>query len=151
MKLLLKAIFLISLGCCKAVVASQPELIIDTHALAAKPLGKSWDATVLKWKRPNTAEEKYLPTESSVQLPRGSAVFIFRASDGSIQGELPVLPEHTRTMDSYLVDRPASIRVGPAIVTVPTHLVRESASTEVWWADSAGEWTSLGRIMAPKN
>ena len=146
MKLLFKAIFLMSLGYCEAVVASQPQIMIDTHALSAKPLGLSWDASALKWKQPNMTGEKNLPIDSDVQLPGGSAVFVFRASDGSIQGKLPVLPQYTRTMDSYLTDQPASIRDGPAIVTVPTHLVKQSTSAEVWWADSAGEWTRLGRI-----
>ena len=146
MKLLFKAIFLLSLGCCEAVVASQPQIMIDTHALSAKPLGLSWDASALKWKQPNMTGEKNLPIDFDVQLPRGSAVFVFRASDGSIQGELPVLPQYIRTMDSYLIDQSASIYNGPAIVTVPTHLIRESTSAEVWWADSAGEWTRLGRI-----
>jgi hypothetical protein len=151
MKLLLKAIFLMSLGCCEAVFASQPQIMIDTHALSAKPLGLSWDASALKWKQPNMTGEKNLPINSDVQLPIGSAVFVFHGSDGSIQGELPVLPQYTRTMDSYLIDQPASIHDGPAIVTVPTHLVRESTSTEIWWAESAGQWTNLGRITPPRD
>ena len=146
MKFLLKATISISLGCCQAAIASQPEIIIDTHRLAAKPLGLSWDATAVMWKQPNTTGGKNLPTKSNVQLDRGLAVFVFHGSDGSIQGELPVLPQYTRTMDSYLIDEPASIHDGPVIVTVPTHLVRKSTSTEVWWVDSAGEWTSVGRI-----
>ena len=151
MKLLIKAIFLMSLSCCEAVVASEPEIIIETHALSAKPLGLSWDASALKWMPPSMTGQKNLPINSNVQLARGLAIFIFRGSDGSIQGELPVLPQYTRTMDSYLIDQPASIHDGPAIVTVPTHLVRESTSTEIWWAESAGQWTNLGRITPPRD